>query len=103
MGEVAREFSLEELRLTESPFRSFFQGGFECATHRRPHMGQIDVLHATQHDVRAAEDYGLLADVGIRTVRDGLRWHLIERTPGQYDWSSFLPMLESARETKTQV
>jgi beta-glucosidase/6-phospho-beta-glucosidase/beta-galactosidase len=36
-------------------------------------------------------------------VRDGLRWHLIETTPGHYDWSSFLPMLRGARETGTQV
>ncbi len=84
-------------------FSSFFQGGFECATHRRHHIGQIDVLHATQHDVRAREDYELLAEAGIRTVRDGLRWHRIERTPGFYDWSSFLPMLSAAIASGTQV
>ena len=83
--------------------QSFFQGGFECATHLRPQMGRMDVIAATQHDVRAAEDYRLLAEVGVRTVRDGLRWHLIERTPGEYDWSSFLPMLKAAIETRTQV
>jgi hypothetical protein len=33
---------------------------------------------------------------GLLTVRDGLRWHLIEREPGRYDWSSWLPMLEAA-------
>ena len=84
-------------------FQSFFMGGFECATHRRPHTGQIDVLQSTGHDVRAAADYRLLAQAGIRTVRDGLRWHLIERSPGVYDWSSFLPMLRAAENTGTQV
>ena len=39
------------------------------------------------------EDYRTMAGHGMRTVRDGLRWHLIEATPGQFDWSSFLPML----------
>ena len=48
-------------------------------------------------------DYHMLAEHGIRTVRDGLRWHLIETAPGFYDWSSFLPMLRAARETGTQV
>jgi beta-glucosidase/6-phospho-beta-glucosidase/beta-galactosidase len=48
-------------------------------------------------------DYRALAQHGMRTVRDGLRWHLIETSPGQYDWSSFLPMLRAARDTDTQV
>jgi len=81
---------------------SFFMGGFECSTHQRPH-GRIDVIHATRHDVEAQTDYRLLAEAGIRTVRDALRWHLIERTPGVYDWSSFLPMLRAAVASKTQV
>jgi beta-glucosidase/6-phospho-beta-glucosidase/beta-galactosidase len=85
-------------------FQSFFMGGFECATHRRRDGLQIDVLSSTGHALQAARDYHLLAQAGIRTVRDGLRWHLIESgAPGDYDWSSFLPMLHAARETKTQV
>ncbi|MBV8632475.1 MAG: beta-glucosidase [Silvibacterium sp.] len=83
-------------------FNSFFMGGFECSSHQRPH-GRIDVIHATRHDIEAQIDYGLLAEVGIRTVRDALRWHLIEQTPGVYDWSSFLPMLQAALATKIQV
>lgn len=78
-------------------------GGFECATHRRSDCARVDVLRASQHDVRSAEDYTLLAKAGVRTVRDGLRWHLIESVPGVYDWSSFLPMLHAAQETHTQV
>ncbi len=84
-------------------FQSFLMGGFECATHRRTDRTQIDVTAATQHDTQAALDYQLLAQAGIRTVRDGLRWHLIEATPNQYDWSSFLPMLRAATATRTQV
>jgi beta-glucosidase/6-phospho-beta-glucosidase/beta-galactosidase len=44
-----------------------------------------------------------MVDHGIRTVRDGLRWHLIESVPGRYDWSSFLPMLRAAEEVGVQV
>src|SRR5215213_5642561 len=84
-------------------FRSFFQGGFECSTHRRKDGVRLDIIDATRHDVIAGKDYSLLASVGIRTVRDGLRWHLIEKTPGIYDWSSFLPMLRAARASNTQV
>jgi hypothetical protein len=88
---------------TEGLFKSFFIGGFECSTHRRRDGCRLDLLAATRHDINAAADYRMLADHGIRTVRDGLRWHLIERSPGRYDWSSFLPMLRAARKTETQV
>ncbi len=85
-------------------FQSFFMGGFECATHCRRDGLQIDVLSATRHDRNTAADYTLLAAAGVRTVRDGLRWHLIESgEPGIYDWSSFLPMLDAANATGTQV
>ena len=84
-------------------FQSFYMGGFECATHRRRDGAQIDVLSATGHATHSAIDYRLLQQAGIRTVRDGLRWHLIEATPGVYDWSGFLPMLDAALATGTQV
>ena len=86
-----------------SPFHSFFMGGFECATHGRRDRQRIDVTRSTRHDLQAGEDYRLLAACGIRTVRDGLRWHLIEQEPGVYDWSSFLPMLRAAQSMGTQV
>ena len=84
-------------------FQSFLQGGFEASSHRRRDGRQLDVLAATRHDQAAAQDYGLLRQAGLHTVRDSLRWHLIETRPGQYDWSSFLPMLRAARDTGVQV
>jgi len=44
-----------------------------------------------------------LQEVGIRTARDGVRWHLIEKYRSRYDFSSLLPMLKAARQTQTQV
>jgi hypothetical protein len=84
-------------------FSSFVIGGFECSTHRHRDSRRLDLIAATRHDENAQADYTMLAEHGIRTVRDGLRWHLIESTPGHYDWSSFLPQLHAARETGTQV
>ena len=78
-------------------------GGFEGATHRRACGTQVDSIAATRHDALAATDYRLLRNAGIWTVRDALRWHLIEQTPGVYDWSSFRPMLHAARDTGVQV
>ena len=84
-------------------FRSFLQGGFEASTHRRRDGRQLDVIGATRHDERAVEDYQLMRDAGLHTARDALRWHLIERSPGCYDWSSFLPMVRAARKAGMQV
>lgn len=84
-------------------FRSAFMGGFEGSSHRRADGRQLDLIAATRHDEQALGDYRLLQDHGIGTVRDALRWHLIETEPGRYDWSSFLPMLHAARQTGTQV
>jgi len=84
-------------------FRSFLLGGFECSTHRRPDGHCLDLLAATAHDLLAQADYRELARHDIRSARDGLRWHLIETAPGQYDWSSFLPLLNAANSVGTQV
>ncbi len=86
-----------------SIFGSFFLGGFECSSHRRRDGRRLDLLASTGHDRLAAKDYELLARHGIRAARDGLRWHLIESTPGHYDWSSFLPMLRAADSAGTRV
>jgi beta-glucosidase/6-phospho-beta-glucosidase/beta-galactosidase len=86
-----------------TPFRSFFMGGFECSTHLLRNGRRLDVVGATAHDRFALEDYRRLADVGMQTARDGIRWHLIERRPGSYDFSSVLPMLQAAREARVQI
>lgn len=85
-------------------FTSFFQGGFECSTHRRAHdRRRLDMIAASHHDANARHDYVLLAGLDMRTVRDGLRWHLIERSPGVYDWSSLEQQLAASEATGTQV
>jgi len=94
-----------------SIFKSFWIGGYECSTHRLPRRkslgrfaGQrLDLIQSTRHDEFAFEDYSRLKEVGIRTARDGVRWHLIEKTPFRYDFSSLMPMLQAARQTETQI
>ena len=73
-----------------------FMAGFECSTQRRRDGVRLDLLAATAHDRFAAQDYRRCAALGIRRVRDGLRWHLIEVAAGRYDWSSWAPMVEAA-------
>ena len=84
-------------------FHSFFMGGFESSTQRREDGIRLDMVAATEHDVRAVEDYGLMNKFGLRTVRDGVRWHLIEQRQGIYDFSSLLPQVVAARDAGIQV
>ncbi|WP_155263701.1 beta-glucosidase [Sphingomonas segetis] len=84
-------------------FDSFFMAGFECSSHRRRDGVRLDLIRATAHDRHALEDYRLCKRYGFGTLRDGLRWHRIEKSPGQYDWSCWMPMLEAAEEAGVQV
>jgi beta-glucosidase/6-phospho-beta-glucosidase/beta-galactosidase len=84
-------------------FQSFFLGGFECSTHRLRSGKRLDLVHSTRHDAFAGSDFRLLQRYGIRTVREGLRWHLIEAQPGQFDFSSADTIIDAACDTDTEV
>jgi beta-glucosidase/6-phospho-beta-glucosidase/beta-galactosidase len=84
-------------------FDSFFMAGFECSSHRRRDGVRLDLIRATGHDRHVLNDYRLCRELGFRTVRDGLRWHLIGKAPGNHDWSSWMPALEAAEEVGMQV
>lgn len=88
---------------SDKTFASFFQAGFECSSHRRRDGVRLDLIRATSHDKHVLRDYRLCKDLGFGTIRDGLRWHLIEKAPGKYDWSSWLPALEAAEAVGLQV
>ncbi|MES2644277.1 MAG: beta-glucosidase [Myxococcota bacterium] len=83
-------------------FHGWVLGGFECSMQRRADGRRLDLIAATRHDQLAYEDYRALATHGVRGARDGVRWHLVERE-GQWDWSSFLPMLRAAEKAGVRV
>jgi hypothetical protein len=87
----------------ERLFPSFFMGGFECSTHTLASGRRLDLIRGTQHDRFVAQDYYRLAELGLRVARDGIRWNLIEVTPGRFDFSSVVPMVRAARQTGLQV
>jgi hypothetical protein len=64
---------------------------------------RLDLLRATRHDEFAELDYRRVRELGLHSVRDGIRWHLIETAPYQYDFSSVLPMVAAARRAGVQV
>ncbi len=84
-------------------FRSFFQAGFECSAHRLRTGRRLDLVAATAHDVFAEADYRRCAAVGLRTVRDGVRWHRAERPGGGFDLSAEVSRVRAARAAGVQV
>lgn len=77
-------------------------GGFECSTHR-DRFRRLDLIKSTRHDEFALEDYQRMLSMGIKTARDGVRWHLIEPEPGQFDFSSLDDQIRAAKETNIQI
>jgi len=84
-------------------FDSFFQGGFECSTHRLRNGKRLDEIAATRHDTFARQDYQRLQQQGMRTAREGLRWHLVEASPENYDFTSALSLIHAADESGIEL
>ena len=80
------------------PFNTFFIGGYECADMINNRGNRVDLLKDTFHDVRVEEDYALLAAAGITTVREGIRWTLVEKTSGHYDFSEVENRIAAAKK-----
>jgi beta-glucosidase/6-phospho-beta-glucosidase/beta-galactosidase len=78
-------------------------GGFECSTHRRHGGRRLDLVESTRHEEFAEDDYERLVKMGMRTARDGVRWHLIEREPLVYDFSSLERQIRAMRNTGIQI
>jgi beta-glucosidase/6-phospho-beta-glucosidase/beta-galactosidase len=83
-------------------FRSFWMAGFESSCHINSRGHRLDLIAATQHDQLVDEDYARLREMDIRTAREGMRWHRIDRGR-RMDFSSLLPMVEAAERHGIQV
>ena len=54
-------------------------------------------MDSTRHDRFIEQDYSLLGQFGIRTVREGVRWTRIELSPKSLDFTTVRPFLEASR------
>ncbi len=77
--------------------------GFECSTHKVRSGKRLDMLASTEHERLARKDYESVQQYGIRTVRIGTRWHLIEHAPGLYNFDSVAGFLDAAAATGTEI
>lgn len=83
-------------------FASFLMAGFECTAALAAGGRRLDLLGATCHDRRTDEDYQLLAEIGIRTVREGLAWSQIDDGSGRYDFSRYTSILAAGQRRQIQ-
>lgn len=84
------------------PFNTFFMGGYECADHINRSGNRINLLKETQHDIRFFDDYVALAEIGIKTVREGICWSQVETAPGVFDFSEVLNRMQAAEKMGIQ-
>jgi UDP-galactopyranose mutase len=85
-----------------APFSTFWQAGYEGADHVNREGRALDMNLCNGHGARAAADYALLAEFGIRTVRESIGWRLVERD-GVFDFSVLDARLQAARAQGLQI
>ncbi len=85
-----------------APFLSYWQAGYEGADHIT-HAGRaLDMNASTGHLARVREDYELLRQFDIRTVRESVGWRLVERN-GRFDFSPLEERARVARDMGLQI
>jgi hypothetical protein len=85
-----------------NPFSSFWMGGFECTDKLNAFGNRVDFLSLTGHLQLLKEDYHMLRQFHIKTVREGIRWSQVEKSPYQYDWSIVTQMIKEASAQNIQ-
>jgi len=83
-------------------FASFWQAGFESASHRNSRGIRVDMIAATQHVEQAEEDYARLPSLDIRVAHEGIRWHLVDQGD-RFDFASIVPVMDAASRHGVQV
>ena len=84
------------------PFLTYWQSGYEGADHINHDGLRLDMNNANGHQQRALEDYRLLKQFGIRTVRESIGWRLVEKDGG-FDFSVIEARVLAAKELGIQI
>ncbi|MEO6287626.1 MAG: amine oxidase [Dyadobacter sp.] len=85
-----------------SPFKTFWMAGFECTDQLNASGDRVDLLQMTGHLALIREDYLRISSLGIRTVREGIRWSVVEYKPYHYNFDFVLDMMHAGREYDVQ-
>jgi protoporphyrinogen oxidase/glycosyltransferase involved in cell wall biosynthesis/beta-glucosidase/6-phospho-beta-glucosidase/beta-galactosidase len=85
-----------------SPFSSFWQAGYEGADHVNRHGHALDMNTANGHATRGRDDYLLLREFGVTTVRESIGWRLAEKD-GAFDFSHIEERARAGEELGLQI
>lgn len=88
---------------TKNPFQSFLMAGFECADQQNAFGERVDLIKLTGHDRFINEDYQSIKNLEITTVREGIRWSFVEKTPFVYDWTQVEEIIINSKNNQIQV
>ncbi|MCX8526425.1 hypothetical protein OF897_21130 [Chryseobacterium formosus] len=96
-------FSNDPLSLNVNPFNSFLMGGFECADQQNAFGNRIDLYQVSGHDLYLEEDYDRVHQLGMKTIREGIRWSKVEISPYQYDWTEVERIIKFSQAKNIQI
>ncbi|RZL14173.1 MAG: amine oxidase [Pedobacter sp.] len=88
--------------MSQTPFKSFWMAGYECSDQLNHYGDRVDLLTLTGHIDQIEQDYELLAPLHIATVREGIRWSVVEKQPYDYDFSTVAAMLRAGKAQNIQ-
>lgn len=94
--------SIQEREVGGGPFLTYWQSGYEGADHINHGGMPLDMNSANDHQQRAYDDYLLLQQFGIRTVRESIGWRLVEKD-GAFDFSIIEARVRAAQELGIQI
>ena len=84
-------------------FRSFFMAGFEGATGWSHRGHWFDQVAATGHEKTVDADYKAISALGLHAAREAVRWPLVDKGRGVYDFSTLSPFLSANALIRRQV
>ncbi len=74
-------------------FSTFFLGGFEGSTFIWKNRRRRDYIVRTAHDRHLEADYERVQSLGMGVVREVIRWPIVDRGGGYYNWSTVDPVV----------
>jgi beta-glucosidase/6-phospho-beta-glucosidase/beta-galactosidase len=77
--------------------------GFECTDKLNCFGNRVDFLDITGHLAQLDGDYKTISALNFKTVREGIRWSVVEKKPYQYDWSAVAKIISTAQSNDVQV
>jgi beta-glucosidase/6-phospho-beta-glucosidase/beta-galactosidase len=86
----------------ELDLASVLMAGFECTAALTSDGKRLDLLHSSGHDVCVRSDYETIAELGMKTVREGFAWSSVDVGGRRYDFNRYRPILAAGSEMGVQ-